>query len=288
MPADPAGPITVRNHRLVTSTGVSVSYVEYRPEVVTQSNVILVHGLASSSAQFADEARHFALMGHKVLVPDLRGHGTSGVPSGPISEDGFAIPVMACDVLDILDHAEAQQVDWVGNSLGGILALWLLGTTNASRLGSLALFGTCFSMDLPVQVSTVLRLSFLPGASVTAWLTARTTTGSTTGRAAIDKAIRQFDVLAGAAIAANVRNYDFVANAMAFERPLLVMWGGRDHAVNLRLRRDIGKFAHLPNFKRVDLAEGGHCANFDMPEQFRAALQEHWASPIIAKDAVGL
>ena len=45
---------------------------------------------------------------------------------------------------------------------------------------------------------------------------------------------------AGAAIVANVRSYDFVANALAFRRPLLVLWGGRDHAVNVGLKVDIG------------------------------------------------
>ncbi|UXN73251.1 alpha/beta hydrolase [Devosia sp. A8/3-2] len=85
----------------------------------------------------------------------------------------------------MLDHAGAREVHWVGNSLGGILALWLLGTPLVSRLRSLALFGTCFSMNLPAQTDRVLRLSFLPRADITARLTARTTTASPSGREAI-------------------------------------------------------------------------------------------------------
>lgn len=268
--------ITVQPHRLAGSAGVALSYLEYLPERISRPDVMLVHGLASSGGQFDAEARHFAGLGHRVLVPDLRGHGVSGIPQGRINTADFAIPVMAQDLVDILVHASAGPVHWVGNSLGGILALSLLGTPDSRKLASLALFGTCFSMNLPRQVSSVLRLSFLPGAPVTGWLTARTTTGNAAGRKAIEKAIRQFDVAAGAAIAANVRNYDFVGNAMSFEGPLLVMRGGRDHAVNLRLRRDIDKFTHLPNFKRIDLPQGGHCANFDMPTEFRTALAEHW------------
>lgn len=238
---------------------------------------MLVHGLASSGMQFHQEALHFANEGFRVLVPDLRGHGASGVPEGPIATTDFAIPTMASDVIEMLDHAGAREVHWVGNSLGGILALWLLGTPLISRLRSLALFGTCFSMNLPAQTDQVLRLSFLPGADVTAWLTARTTTASPSGREAIETAIKQFNVQAGAAIVANVRNYDFVANARAYDQPLLVLWGGKDHAVNLGLRRDIDKFADRPNFRRIDLPKGGHCANFDMPDAFRAALEAHWA-----------
>lgn len=183
---------------------------------------------------------------------------------------------MAQDLLDILDHAGAEQVHWVGNSLGGILALFLLGTSHKKRLRSLALFGTCFSMNLPPSTRYLLRGAFLPGAPITAWFTARTTTGNPTGQQAIENAIRQFNVEAGAAIVDNVRQYDFVANALAYENPLLLLWGGRDYAVNLRLRNDIDKFVGRPNFTRVDLPQAGHCANFDMPAAFAAALEAHW------------
>lgn len=270
--------ITIRQHGLTTASGVSLSYAEYRPNGAVRSDVVLVHGLASAGLQFHHDALHFAAQGFRVLVPDLRGHGASGVPPGAVAVADFSIPIMASDVIAMLDHAGAARVHWVGNSLGGILALWLLGTPTHERLRSLALFGTCFSMRLPGQVNHMLWLSFLPGAPVTAWLTARTTTASAIGRKAIMAAIRQFNVAAGAAIATNVRHYDFVANARGYDRPLLVLWGGKDHAVNLGLRGDIAKFADRPNFTRIDLPEGGHCANFDTPEAFRAALENHWAA----------
>jgi len=276
MPDADAETIT-RQHRLSSTTDVPLTYAEYRPPGIARGDVLMVHGLASSGRQFHHDALQFAGEGYRVLVPDLRGHGGSGVPSGVIRREDFTIPVMAADLVDILDHAQVDRVHWVGNSLGGILALWLLGTPHAARLRSLALFGSCFSMRLPAQVGQVLRLAFLPGARVTGWLTARISTGNPVGREVIAQAIRELNVNAGAAIAANVRSYDFVANAQAFPGPMLVLRGGRDHAVNLGLRRDIGKFAGQAGFRRVELPRGGHCANFDMPEQFRQALREHWS-----------
>lgn len=270
--------VSVRHHQISSTANFPLVYEEYLPlQGSIAADLVLVHGLASSGGQFAEEAIRFAEQGFRVIVPDLRGHGRSGVPQGPIATTDFAIPIMARDVLDMLDHAGARDVHWVGNSLGGILALWLLGTPARTRLKSLALFGTCFSMNLPTQVGLVLRAAFLPGATATGWITARTTTANPTGQKAIETAIRQFNVAAGAAIAANVRHYDFVANARNYDQPLLVLWGGKDHAVNLRLRHDIGKFADRPNFQRVDLPQGGHCANFDMPEAFCTALEQHWA-----------
>jgi pimeloyl-ACP methyl ester carboxylesterase len=265
-------------HQLTSRSGSRLAYGEYLPSGTARAVIILVHGLASSGLQFHRDALHFADKGFRVLVPDLPGHGVSGVRDGPIALADFSISTMAADLVDLLDHAKAREVHWVGNSLGGILALYLLGTTHVERLSSFALFGTCFSMDLSPQVSRILRLSFLPGSAITAWLTARATTKEADGRKAIGTSIKQFNVDAGAAIAANVRSYDFLADALAYDRPLLVLWGGKDHAVNLKLRGEIDKFAGRPNFKRINLPEGGHCANFDMPHAFRAALEAHWAS----------
>ena len=56
-----------------------------------------------------------------MLVPDIRGHGRSGAPAGLRAED-FSIPRLASDMIALLDDAGAAAVDWVGNSLGGIIA----------------------------------------------------------------------------------------------------------------------------------------------------------------------
>lgn len=272
-----SGEVMVRQHIVSSASAIALAYAEYLPRQPNRLDVLLVHGLASSGAQFDLEAQRFAGLGFRVLVPDLRGHGLSGVPQGPIAEADFAIAIMAGDLIEILDHAGASQVHWVGNSLGGILALWLLGTPHAGRLRSLALFGTCFSMNLPSQVGWMLRAAFVPGKAITARLTAFVTTASAVGRRAIETAIRQFNVGAGAAIAANVRQYDFHANARKFRKPLLVLWGGQDRAVNLRLRGDMAKLADRPNLRRIDLPTAGHCANFDMHELFCASLIAHWS-----------
>ena len=237
---------------------------------------MLVHGLASSGLQFDRDAQYLQQQGYRVLVPDLRGHGQSGIPDGPIHPADFTIAVLAGDLLAVLDHAGVSAVHWVGNSLGGILALFLLGTPQVDRLHSLTLFGTCFALQLPRRVGSLLPMAFLPGRAVTAALTARMTTASPTGRQAVATAIRQLNVAAAAAIAGAVRSYDFCDNALGFDKPLLVLWGGRDRLVNLGLGKQLAGFAGLPNFTRVDLPRAGHCANLDMPGPFRAAIETHW------------
>ncbi|MCS6762588.1 MAG: alpha/beta hydrolase [Candidatus Devosia symbiotica] len=40
--------------------------------------IVLCHGLAAGGNQFEVNAAHFATLGYRVLVPDLRGHSCSG------------------------------------------------------------------------------------------------------------------------------------------------------------------------------------------------------------------
>jgi len=63
-------------HRCIAPDGVELAYRQFgegRP-------LILVHGFSSDSRQWIDHglAAAFAAPGHRVVMPDLRGHGASG------------------------------------------------------------------------------------------------------------------------------------------------------------------------------------------------------------------
>ena len=81
--------------------------------------LLLVHGFAGGAANFADLAELLAPR-HRVLVPDLPGHGGSA----PLP----AIPNLAAyaESLATLCHVEGvERLDVVGHSLGGVVALRL-------------------------------------------------------------------------------------------------------------------------------------------------------------------
>lgn len=79
--------------------------------------VLLVHGLGSSGADWAFQLP--ALREHyRLIVPDLRGSGLSGKPTGP-----YRIERFAADLWELLDHLQIQQAHLVGFSLGGAVAL---------------------------------------------------------------------------------------------------------------------------------------------------------------------
>jgi len=79
--------------------------------------LVLVHGLGGTIENWRALAPSLAAE-HRVLVPDLPGHGRSApLPEAP------DVDALAEAVLGIVDAEEAGQAVWIGHSLGGVVAL---------------------------------------------------------------------------------------------------------------------------------------------------------------------
>ncbi|MGY8663033.1 alpha/beta hydrolase [Bradyrhizobium sp. UFLA05-109] len=102
--------------------------------------IILVHGFASSKnvnwvyPTWVSELRK---NGRRVLALDNRGHGESAKLYDPAQ---YSIPVMAGDVLALMDHLGIPQADMMGYSMGGRMTAWL-GLNEPQRLRSAILGG---------------------------------------------------------------------------------------------------------------------------------------------------
>lgn len=253
--------------------GVRLSYQALGP--VGGRPILLLHGLAAGARQFAADADYFADLGYRVIVPDIRGHGASGKPD-PVIPGNFTIARLAQDMLAILDREDIVRVDWVGNSLGGIIGLWLLGKA-PERIRSFASFGTAYRLNLPRLVATSIPLAYrLLGADRVARFGGPQTTRNRAAQGLVSELLRAFNPQVGAAIAENVRRYDLTANASGFAGPILLLKGGLDRAVNLALPHTLAGMAHHEHFTRIDLPTAGHCANLDATAAWRSALQHFW------------
>jgi pimeloyl-ACP methyl ester carboxylesterase len=79
--------------------------------------IVLVHGLGGTIANWRPLAEGLAGE-HRVVVPDLPGHGGSApLPATP------TVDVLADAVLAVLAAEEALPAVWVGHSLGGLLGV---------------------------------------------------------------------------------------------------------------------------------------------------------------------
>jgi 3-oxoadipate enol-lactonase len=191
---------------------------------------------------------------------------------------GFSIARMADDLVAMLDAAGVGPVHWVGNSLGGIVALQLLGRHEA-RFRTLATFGTAYRLGLPRWGAQFIPWSHrLLGTPLLAGLTALTTTRNAAARPLIARLVAQFDPQVGRLVAENLTSYDLIASAQAASLPILMLRGGRDGAVNAALGPTLDAMRGRPNFTLVDIPAGGHCANLDATEMLRAELLKFWRS----------
>jgi 3-oxoadipate enol-lactonase len=258
---------------VASGDGVAIVYDDLGPR--DGAPVVLCHGLAAAGAQLVADAHHFAGLGYRVLVPDLRGHGRSGRPA-QMQAASFSIAVMAEDMLAMLAHAEVGPVHWVGNSLGGVLALQLLAQ-HEHRLRSLATFGTAHALRLPRWTARLIPLSYaLLGPRLNGWVTARMTTKAGAARPLIARLIREFDPQVGRLVASNLTIYDLSSNAAGARLPMLLLRGGRDRPVNRALAASLVGMQGRANFVLVELPGGGHCANLDATEAWRAELLRFW------------
>ena len=94
--------------------------------------LVLIHGLMMSGRMFSTVLPRFAQK-HRVICPDLRGHGGSAELGPP-----YTIPQLAKDVVELLDRLGIDQFDLFGYSNGGIVAE-CIGATYGPRVRRLVL-----------------------------------------------------------------------------------------------------------------------------------------------------
>jgi pimeloyl-ACP methyl ester carboxylesterase len=100
-----------------------LAYVDWGP-LAAAAPVICVHGLSRQGRDFDYLAADLAASGRRVVCPDLAGRGRSGRLRNP---QEYALPQYCADMNALIAHLGAEQIDWVGTSLGGLIGIVLAG-----------------------------------------------------------------------------------------------------------------------------------------------------------------
>lgn len=255
--------------RFVTVGNYEIAYFVVGPQ--KGPPLVLCHGLGASGLQFVDDAKFFAEKGYQVIVPDLRAHGRSISPDER-QDDEFTIAQLAADLIAILDAEGVTQTDWVGNSLGGIVALDIMARY-PGRLKKFASFGTAYSLKTPSFTVPLMRFFYrLLGRELLARIGAPSTCKSSEARAIIYAMLRKMDMDATLRLVKHIGAYDLIENGYRFSNPILMIRGALDKAVNRALGPTLKRMQTRENFTRIDLDGVGHCANLDNPELVRETL----------------
>lgn len=111
-----------KEHRLTVTDGTPIAYtLRGRGPGVP---IVLVNGWSCSDAYWAEVLPYFEGRGHRVVLPDTRGHGESGLPRRPgfqahrITAADMALERIADDLIELCAHQEIGPAVFIGHSLG--------------------------------------------------------------------------------------------------------------------------------------------------------------------------
>lgn len=122
----PSGPSSFGSHRQIRAGVLDVGYAELGP--AGGPPVLLLHGWPYDIHTYADAAPILAATGHRVIVPYLRGYGSTRFLSAETPRNGQQ-SVFAADVIALLDALGIQRTivagcDWGARSACILAALW--------------------------------------------------------------------------------------------------------------------------------------------------------------------
>lgn len=109
---------------------------------------VFVHGGWCDRSFFAPQAAYFAPR-HRVVSPDLRGHGESDRPHG-----SYPIAAYADDIADLIDQLLLGRVIAIGHSMGA-LAVLQLAATYPDSVAAIVMVDPA-----PLVISSELRVAF--------------------------------------------------------------------------------------------------------------------------------
>lgn len=268
----------------VTLHGHDLSYVDSGSGPV----VLFIHGILGSQRQW-EHLIDVMDDDHRVLLPDLFGHGESAKPYGD-----YSLSAHAAAMRDLLDHLGIERVTLVGHSLGGGIAMqfFYLFPERVERLVLVSSGGLGREVNLLLRAATLpgaaqvlsviasapvlsrvealgrgaSKVGWRPGADLDAVWRGFSSLGDRESRRAFLATTRAVIDIGGQSISA----HDHLDGALPI--PSMIVWGSNDRMIPVAHALSVEK--QLPDC-RLEIFEGaGHFPHLDDPDRFARVLRE--------------
>ena len=259
-------------------------------EAGTGAPVVLIHGLGATKASFLPTLD--ALAGtHRCIAVDLPGFGDSVKPIRACYDARF----FARSMVALLDALELEQAHFVGNSLGGRVALEI-GLSAPDRAGRLVLLAPSLAWLRNRSWAPLLRLVApqlgliqpTPRPIVEA-IVERVVPGARDEwtAAGIDEFLRSYMTPRGRAAFYAAARHIYLEEPYgkdglwtrlpALQPPSLFVWGRKDPLVPLAFKRHVRQA--VPESRHLELS-CGHVPQLERPRQTHEAILRFFSEPV--------
>ncbi len=254
-------------------------------------DVILIHGLGATKSSLFDAAAALAREGYRVHAIDLPGFGGSSKRPGPYGAQYFTR-----FVLGVMDALAIDRAHFVGNSMGGRVALEM-GMQHPERVGALALLcpAVAFVRREFAPIVKLLRPEFgmLPHsfgrrtieAQFWGMFADRDQVDPVLGDVVVDEFVRIYrNPGARYAFLASARSLyldrpfgaaGFYPRLAQMQAPAMFVWGTGDKLVPVGFRRHVEQW--LPTAEQITLEGCGHVPQVERPEQTNGLIRRFFA-----------
>ncbi len=235
--------------------------------------VLFGHSLSTDRRMFDAQVPLFAEAGYRVLRYDMRGHGESAPPDGPLSMAG-----LAADVVALLDHLGIDRVHYVGVSIGGMIGQ-MLGLEHGDRLMSLTLASTTAHIpedmaptwDERIATAECDGMQALVEPTVARWFTADALAQSLPEIEPVRAMIANTSVAGFTACCAAIKDFRVRDRLSAVTTPTLVLQGAEDPGTTVEAGRAIAEAIPDARFEVLDNAS--HMANIERAIRWTAIVR---------------
>lgn len=116
-------------HKVLCGGAFGLYHMAYREwgDPANPRVLLCVHGLTRNSLDFERMAQSLSSR-YRVIAPDVVGRGESDSLVDPM---GYNTVTYAADMITLIAHLNVPQVDWLGTSMGGMIAMLLAGQPNS-------------------------------------------------------------------------------------------------------------------------------------------------------------
>ncbi|MEN8241898.1 MAG: alpha/beta hydrolase [Chloroflexota bacterium] len=239
-------------------------YFDSKPKDADQAAVVLIHGAAGTHLHWPHQLRR--LNNHRVLAPDLPGHGKSeGLGEQSIEK-------YADVIVKWLEKIGVTEAILVGHSMGGAIAQ-TISAAHPQLVTRLVLVST--GTVLPVNPDLIEKLSIPAAAPGVYDQIVKWAYHPSTDPKLVQQARKQMD-----AIRHTVTYGDFVAcdafkfvNQLAkIKAPTLVICGDADKMTPAHFSKQLQE--NLPEAQLALVPDAGHMLNIEQPEKLAQLISE--------------